>query len=369
MKRLAAIARKEFLHILRDPRSLAVAVLMPLIMVLLYGTAIDMELRDLPIAVLDQDGGPAARALVRDIRSSGFIRVRETVSDRGAIEPGFRAQRCLAALVIPPGSSRELGRGRPAALQLVVDGADGSTAATVAGYVEQAVQLHNRRLAAAAGATPPPLLHVEPRTWFNPQRVSAHFIVPGLTAIVLVMICALLTSISIVRERETGTLEQVLTAPVHPWEMILGKIQPYLVIGVLDTALIFAAGRWIFQVPMEGSWPALWGYTLLYLWVSLGLGLLISTVASTQRTAMMVALVLTLLPTLLLSGFIFSHASMPLPLQVVGHAIPATWYLRIVRGVMLTGVDAWPREAAVLAGMGLGLTGLALARFRALARG
>jgi ABC-2 type transport system permease protein len=363
MRRIAAIAAKEFLHILRDPRSLMVALLMPLAMVWLYGYAIDMELRALPIAVLDQDGSPSSRALLADAASSGFIRLAGRISSRDEIEPGFRRGRFLAALVIPPNHGRELAAGRAAPVQAVIDGADGATAATAAAYLEQVVQRHNARLAAERGQGAPPRLELVPRTWFNPQRVSAHFIVPGLAAIVLIMVCALLTSISIVREKETGTLEQVLTAPVRPLQMVLGKIQPYLAIGVLDTAMIFGVGRFVFHVPMAGSWAALWGYTLLYLWVSLGLGLLISTLAGTQRTAMLVALVVTLLPTLLLSGFIFSHASMPLPLQVVGHLIPATWYLRVIRGVMLAGVNAWPREAVVLAGMGLLVTGLALKRF------
>jgi len=361
MSRILAVAVKEFLHILRDPRSLGVALLMPLAMILLYGYAIDMELRALPIAVLDQDGGPASRELVRDVQSSAFIQVVEHLASRDAIEAGFRHNRFLAALIIPAGHATRLGQGREAPVQLVVDGADGSTAATVGAYLEQALRLHNQRQFPTA--TVRPLLKVEPRTWFNPQRVSAHFIVPGLAAVVLIMVCALLTSISIVREKETGTLEQVLTAPVRPLEVILGKLQPYLLIGALDTAMIFAVGRWIFHVPMNGSWLALSGYSLLYLWVALALGLLISTLVRTQQVAMMIALIVTLLPALLLSGFIFSHASMPRPLQVVGHAIPATWYLRIIRGVMLAGVNAWPREALVLTGMGTAITGLALRRF------
>ncbi|MDP2359966.1 MAG: ABC transporter permease [bacterium] len=364
MRRVLAIAAKEFLHILRDPRSLLVAILMPLAMVWLYGTAIDMELRQLPIAVLDQDGGPAARSLVAEIGSSGFIQVVQHLEKRDQIEAGFRRGHFLAALVIAPGFGRGLGRDGQGELQLVVDGADGSTAATVAGYLEQALRLHDQRLAGATGHAVPSGLALESRTWFNPQRVSAWFIVPGLVAIVLIMICALLASISIVRERETGTLEQVLTAPVTPLQVILGKIQPYLLIGVLNTAVIFAVGRWVFQVPMAGSWLALWGYTLLYLWVALGLGLLISALARTQQVAMMLALVVTLLPTLLLSGFIFSHASMPWPLQLVGQLIPATWYLRIIRGVMLAGVNAWPLEGSILGAMGLLLGLLALRRFR-----
>lgn len=365
MKRVLAIARKEFLHILRDGRSLAVALLMPLAMVLLYGYAIDMELRGLPIAVLDFDRGPESRALLADLTSSGFIVEARRLDSRDEIEPGFRRGEFLAALVVPAGHGRALAAGDEAPVQLVVDGSDGSTASAVRNYLSQVVELHDRRRAAEAGRPLPRPLELRPRFWFNPQLVSPHFIVPGLAAVILVMICALLTSIAIVREKETGTLEQMLTAPVSAGEVILGKIQPYLLIGAIDTALIFAVGRFVFGVPMAGSWWALAGYTALYLWVALGLGLLISALVKTQQVAMLIALMATLLPTLLLSGFIFSHASMPLPLQIVGRVVPATWYLRIVRGVMLSGVDAWPREAAVLAGMGFGLTALAVRRFRA----
>jgi ABC-2 type transport system permease protein len=364
MRRITAIAFKEFLHILRDPRSLVVALVMPLMMVLLYGYAIDMELRRLPVAVLDLDHSNASRALITDIGSGGFIVTEPRIGNRDAIEPGFRRHAFLAALVIPRGHGRALARGENAPVQVVIDGADGSTASTVHNYLLAALELHNAHRGLESGkvrvggpAPPAPVFR------FNPQRVSSWFIVPGLAAVVLVMICALLTSIALVREKETGTLEQVLTTPMTPLELILGKIQPYLLIGVLDTVMIFAVGRFVFGVPMAGSWWALAGYTLLYLWVALGLGLLISAVTRTQQVAMLVALMVTLLPTLMLSGFIFSVSSMPLPLRIVSHAIPATWYLRIVRGVMLAGVNLWWKEALVLAGMGLLLTMAAMKRF------
>ncbi|MCA9784281.1 MAG: ABC transporter permease [Candidatus Cloacimonetes bacterium] len=363
MRIILAIAAKEFLHILRDPRSLTVALLMPLMMVLLYGYAIDMELRHLPVAVLDLDQSTSSRALIRDITSSDFIREAGRLSSREEIEPGFHRQQFLAALVIPRGHARALAHGEDAPVQLVVDGADAATASAVYNYLQQALQLHNLGRLESQGLRPAASMQPAPVFRFNPQRVSAWFIVPGLAAIVLIMICALLTSIAIVREKETGTLEQVLTTPMTPLQLILGKLQPYLLIGILDTVMIFAVGRFVFQVPMVGSWWALAGYTLLYLWVSLAIGLLISALTKTQQVAMLVALMVTLLPTLMLSGFIFSVSSMPLPLQVVSHAIPATWYLRIVRGVMLTGVNGWPREALVLLGMALGLTVLAMKRF------
>lgn len=362
MRRLRAIARKEMLHILRDRRSLAVAVAMPLVLVVLYGYALDMELKDLRVAILDQDDSPASRDLVRTMTSSGFIVDAGRPSDRAAVEPGFRAGRWHAALVVPAGYGRDLASGRAVPVQLLIDGADASTAATVENYLLAVIDLVDAGLAvrtADQAPGPRPVL----RVLFNPELTSSHFIVPGLVAIVLVMICALLTSIAITREKETGTLEQVLTTPVGAGQVIVGKLLPYLVLGAVDAALIIGAGRLLFGVPMRGAAAALAGYTLLYVVISLALGLLISALVRTQRVAMMAALSLTMLPAMILSGFIFPVASMPGPLQAVAHVIPATWFLRIIRGVMLVGRDWYPLEGGVMLAMAAGLLVLAVRRF------
>jgi ABC-2 type transport system permease protein len=354
VRRLIAIARKEVLHILRDPRSLAVAVLMPVVMVLLFGFAIDMELKNLPIAVLDLDRTPESRGLVRDLTSSGFIRAAARLESREEIEPGFRRGRFRAAVIISEGYGRALARGERAGIQALVDGADGATAATVDNYLGAAISLHDARtLSAGAGlraASAPP---VDPRTriYFNPDLESAHFIVPGLVAVVLTMICALLTSIALAREKETGTLEQVLTTPVGAGQLIIGKLLPYLVIGLLDAAVVLGLGRLVFDVPMRGSWAVLAGYSLIFVLISLALGLMCSAMAKTQRVAMMLALLTTFLPALLLSGFVFDHASMPGFLRGFSQIIPATHYLRVVHGVMLKGEAWFPVQGGVMLGM------------------
>jgi ABC-2 type transport system permease protein len=202
------------------------------------------------------------------------------------------------------------------------------------------------------------------RVLFNPELTSSHFIVPGLVAIVLIMICALLTSVAITREKETGTLEQVLTTPVRASQVIVGKVLPYLALGAIDAVLIFVAGRILFQVPMQGSILALAGYCLLYVLIALALGLLISALVRTQRVAMMLALVITMLPAMILSGFIFPVRSMPPPLQVVAHLIPATYFLRVIRGIMLVGRNAYPLEGGVMLVMAVGLLSLATHRFK-----
>jgi ABC-2 type transport system permease protein len=192
---------------------------------------------------------------------------------------------------------------------------------------------------------------VRTRIRFNPELESTHFIVPGLAAIILMMICALLTSIAITREKETGTLEQILTTPVTPGQVVVGKLAPYVIVGAVDSALVLAVGRLVFGVPMVGSWWALAAYSLLFVLIALALGLLVSALASTQRVAMFAALVATFLPTMLLSGFVFAHASMPLLLRIVGQLIPATHYLEVVRGIMLKGEIWFPRQLAVMVAM------------------
>jgi len=363
MRRIVAIARKEVLHILRDPRSLTVAIAMPLLLVVVYGYALDMELDHLGLGILDRDRTPASRDLIETVTSSEFIVDAGRLASREEIEPGFRTGRFLAAMVIPAGYGRDLAAGRATAVQLLIDGADAATAATVDNYLRAVLGLVNGRLH-VDGDAPRPGPRVDLRVLFNPELVSSHFIVPGLVAIVLIMICALLTSIAVTREKETGTLEQVLTTPVLAGQVILGKVAPYLVLGALDTVLILAAGRWLFQVPLTGSVLALAGYSLLYVLIALALGLLISATVRTQRVAMMLALIMTMLPAMILSGFIFPVRSMPLVMQVVAHLIPATYYLRVIRGIMLVGRNWYPVEGGVMLIMAIGLLALATRRFR-----
>lgn len=357
MRRLLAVARKEVLHILRDRRSLAIAVLMPLMMLLLYGFVIDLELKALPVAILDLDRTPASRSAITDLVSSGFIVDAERLSSREGIEPGFRRDRFRAALIVPEGFAESLARGEASPVQVIVDGADGSTAATVDNYVNAGVVLAAHKILAERGEAPRPPIDPRIRIYFNPELKSTHFIVPGLVAVVLTMICAMLTSISLTREKETGTLEQMLTTPVTSWQITAGKLLPYMILGSIDAAIVLALGRIVFRVPMEGSWLALSGYSLLFVLISLSLGLLISALATTQRVAMMAALVATFLPALILSGFVFAQSSMPLPLRVIGQLVPATHYLVIIRGIMLKGQGWFPQQTAILLLMLAGLVG------------
>jgi ABC-2 type transport system permease protein len=348
MRRVLAVSRKELLHILRDRRSLAIAVLMPLMMLLLYGFVIDLELKDLRVAVIDLDRTPASRSTITDLVSSGFIVDAGRLSSRDEIEPGFRRNRFQAALIVPKGFGESLAKGESAAVQVIVDGADGSTAATVDNYINAGLILAAHKGRVDRGAAAPPPIDPRIRIYFNPELKSTHFIVPGLVAVVLTMICALLTSISLTREKETGTLEQMLTTPVGSGQIIVGKLLPYLILGSIDAAIVLVLGRIVFKVPMEGSWLALSAYSLLFVLISLSLGLLISALASTQRVAMMAALVATFLPALILSGFVFAHSSMPLALQLIGQLVPATHYLVIIRGIMLKGQEWFPRQTGIL---------------------
>lgn len=363
MKRVRALAAKELLHILRDPRSLAVAVLMPVVMVLLYGAVIDMEMRDLPVAVLDHDHSDRSRAFTRALGAGEFIVEAERLEHPDEIEPGFRQGRFMAAVVIPRGYAASVARDEPANVQILVDGSDASTAATAANYLQAVVQRQARSLAGES-ALPPPPFSARTRVWFNPELRSAHFVVPGLVALVLMMICAILTSVAITREKEAGTLEQILTTPIRPAQVIIGKVLPYVALATLDAALILAIGRLVFQVPMNGSWWALAAYCLLFILIALGVGLLISALASSLRVAMMAAVTVTMLPTMILSGFLFPVESMPAPLQVVCRVLPATHFLEVLRGVMLRGENWYPLQTAVLVTQAVLLLGAAIRSFR-----
>jgi drug efflux transport system permease protein len=364
MRRVLAMARKEVLHILRDKRSLAVAILMPLGMLMIYGFALNTELEDLPVGIMDLDHTVESRNLVRRMTSSGFIVEAAHVDSRAEVETGFRRRAYRAVVVIPRNYAKDLLTSRAADVQVLIDGADGSTAATVDNYINAvlAMATADEQTARTGSAFVP----VDPRAriQFNPELESSIFIVPGLVALVLIMICALLSSVALTREKETGTLEQVLTTPVSRTEVIVGKLLPYSIIGALDAALVVTVGTIVFDVPMNGHWWVLAAYSLLFVLVALALGLMISAVASTQRVAMTMALLITFMPTLLLSGFIFDHSSMPVVLRWVAQLVPATHFLKIVYGVMLKGQSWFPRQALILTGMFVFLMGVATRRFQ-----
>jgi ABC-2 type transport system permease protein len=364
MKRFLAIARKEFLHVLRDPRSLTVAIVMPIMMILLYGYAIDMEMKHIRVGVLDEDHSRESRAFVRDMTSGDFIEAHFDVHERDDIERAFKRARYHAVLIIPAGYGESIASERTTILQVFIDGADGTTAAVVDNYLNALIGRANRELAIETLGSGTPPIESRTRILFNPELISAHFVVPGLVAVVLIMICALLTSIAITREKETGTLEQMLTTPVRPLQVIAGKVVPYLIIAVLDAALVLLIGRLVFDVPMHGSWFVLAFYSLLYLGVALSIGLLISATVETQQVAMTLALIATMLPTLMLSGFIFPISSMPIPLQIISHIVPATYYLEVIRGVMLKGESWFPLQGGVLGLMLTFLLTLAVRKFK-----
>ena len=334
--RLTAIIHKEFLHILRDSRTLTLVLLMPLVMIFLYGWAINLDVKHIKIGVVDLENSPESRALIRRFSESGYFEIKYYLKHSNEFEALFRKGSIKGGLTIPADFSRSIAHNFSTPIQLVVDGSDGNTAQTMLNYARSIVAQYNTDLLPAGMKVP---MEITPRFWYNPAMESADFIVPGLAAVILMMISALMTSISIVREKETGTLEQVLVSPIHVVETIAGKVIPYIGLALIDGLLTIGIGLIIFGVPFVGSPLLLLMNTVIYLYAALALGLFISTLANTQQNAMAAALLATLLPSMMLSGFVFPIASMPVALQWLSKIIPATYYLKIIRGILLKGTD------------------------------
>ena len=327
--RVGAIAAKEWLHIIHDPRSLVILLLMPVFQLVIFGYAMNMEIREVRLGVYDLDHSTYSRTVLRAFEGSETFTLSYPTGTPQDLHDHFARQQLDAALIVPLGAEADARRGRPVALQLVVDASDPNKATLVRTYAEQ--------LVVRQGAATVSLIDARQQVLFNPDLDSSFFFVPGLVAFILVMICALLTSITITREKENGTLEQLAVTPALPIEIILGKLLPYIGLSLLIGALILLLGIALFGVAFEGSALLLVGLSLLYVVAALSLGVMISTFAATQQVAMMMAILLTMLPTIMLSGFIFPLGSMPAPLQWISHLAPARYFLVIVRGVMLKG--------------------------------
>jgi len=363
-RRVAAVARKEFLHVFRDPRALAMGLAIPLLLLVLFGYALTLDVDNVPLVIADYDGTPASRELIAGFAGSRYFRVTGMVYSPREIDRRLTAGEALLALEIPAGFARDLAR-RQAVVQAIVDGSDANTATFALNYAEGVVRAAGAALilsAAAGGSGNRPLLDVRARLWFNPALSTRTFIVPGLIAIILSVIAALLTSLTVAREWETGTMEQLLSTPLTRGELIVGKFAPYFVIGAVDAAVSVAMGVGLFAVPMLGSWLSLTAVITVFLIGALGMGLWISAAARSQLVANQIALLVTFLPAFLLSGFAFDIASMPLPLRVLTHLVPARYLVALLRGIFLKGVgpELLVRDMALLVAFALLMTVLAV---------
>jgi len=310
----------------------------------LFGYAINTDVRHIPTVIYDQDQSAASRELAQSLRATGFYDVQGEVRSYVEIEDALRSGRARAALVVPSKYASRLRAGRPSQLQLVVDGSDpqtvGSAVNTAAGLVaarsSQLLLAKLTRAGAASGSGGVEPIRLEPTTWYNPELRTAVYVVPGLIGVILTMTMVMLTAMAIARERERGTLEQLIVSPVRRVELVLGKILPYTVIGYVQMTLILLAGRLVFDVPLVGSLQLLYALAFLFIAANLALGLFFSTLAKTQQQAMQMSFFF-LLPNILLSGFMFPFESMPRPAQLFAQALPLTHFLRIVRGITLKG--------------------------------
>ncbi len=357
--RLLAVARKEWIQLRRDTRSMILAFALPMMLLVFFGYAITFDIDDITIAVVDEDRTAASRELVDAFVASDYFTVRERLADRGRTEELLVRGRVLGVLTIPPGYARDrAAAGRGATVQLLLDGADANTA-TIAMNLSGAVAASHGAQVAAAGASSPDRasnatgapVRLESRTWYNPRLESRHMIVPGLIAVIMSMIAAMLTALTIAREWERGSMEQLAATPVSRLEVVLGKLLPYLVIGILDVSLAVVAGMLLFGTPLNGSVLLLGVMTVLFLVGALGLGIVISAVVKSQVLATQVAMVATYLPALLLSGFMFDIASMPVVLQGITYLVPARYFITVTRGIFLKGVGIsvlWPQALLML---------------------
>lgn len=341
MTRLFALARKELLQLRRDRMTLAMMIMLPLVQMLLFGWAINTDVRHIPTVVFDQDGSAESRDLARRMEATGYYDIVAQVADYTEISRALRSGKARAALVVAPGYGSDVVIGRRATVQLVVDGSDpqtvGSATSTAASLVaERSAQLQVLRMNERGIPVVPSGLGIEATIWYNPEQRTAVYIVPGLIGVILTMTMVMLTAMAVARERERGTLEALIVSPAKPVEIIIGKILPYIIIGYVQMTIVLVVGHLVFGVPLTGSLQLLYACAMVFIAASLGVGLVFSTIAKTQQQAMQMSFFF-LLPNMLLSGFMFPFEGMPLGAQWLSQCLPLTHFLRIVRRITLQG--------------------------------
>jgi ABC-2 type transport system permease protein len=369
MRVLLHVIRKEFRQLRRDKRMIPAMIIGPIVQLLTLGFAANNDVTDIPMALLDDDHSSASRALVDRFTASGYFRLAGSVESERAIEPQLVAGRAQVALVIPPSFGRDVAAGRAPRVQLIVDGSDSTSAVVGLGYAsriitEAGADYVATRLRREGNFAPLPGVSLVSRVWYNPDLRSRWFYVPAILAMVLMLVTMILPSMAVVREKEMGTLEQIIVTPIRPWQLVLGKLFPFACVGFLDALLVCGVAVGLFGVPLRGSLPLLIALTIPFLMCTLGLGLFVSTLVRTQQQAMMSAIYLVMVPMIYLSGLIFPVENMPVVIQKATVVIPLMYYTHIIRGIFLkgSGFDVlWPDAAALLV---IGATVLVLASLR-----
>ncbi|MBU6427524.1 MAG: ABC-2 transporter permease [Cyanobacteria bacterium REEB65] len=378
---IAAVFRKEWLHMRRDPLTLALIFFLPIVQLVMFGYAVNMDVKHLPAAVLNLDRGAYGRVLVDDLeqaQDANGDRRFSVAEDAATSEAGLRrllvAGKIRMALVIPPNFTADVQAGQPASPRLLIDGSDATTARQALFFTRGMVLQHGiawmkERMPSflrllAPGDRPP--LSLDEDVLFNPDLKSANFFIPGLLGIIMMMLTVVLTALSIARERERGSLEQLVVTPIRPVELMLGKLLPYAIDAFLDFCMVMVLMVFLFGIPIAGNLPALLAFSLIFLFTCLALGLLISTIATFQAQAFLIALAFTMLPGMLLSGFMFPRTAMPAFLYDLGFAVPLTYFIEVLRGLILRGTHAADLMSDILplAALGLALTIASTRRFR-----
>jgi len=351
LRRIKAMAKKEIIQIRRDIRVLIAAIFMPMLLILLFGYALSLDVDNIPTLVLDLDQTPISRDLAGRLADSRYFTVVRYLHRQSEIEPALERREALMALVIPADFSARVSKGTGAQVQVIFDGTDSNTVSIAQGYFtgiansfnisHQAARIRKAGLRMTARPLDPRI-----RVWFNPELKSKNFIIPGLIAVVMMVICALMTALTISREKETGTMEQLISTPISSGELIVGKLLPYLGLGLIEITLVVAAAVLIFKVPFNGSYLNLFLVSLIFMIGTLGWGLLISTIARNQLEASQMVILSAFLPSFLLSGFIYPIENMPVALQVITYIVPARYFVEVAKGLFLKGVGLevlWPQ--------------------------
>lgn len=363
MKTFLAFLIKEFRHILRDRRSLIILFGLPVVQIILFGFALSNEVKQTNLAVWDQAGDERSRELITELEASRYFRVQDAVHSEADLERLFRRNQVRLVMIIPPNFDSDLEHLHRSVIQLIADASDTNTATTVVNYAQGIIRSFQDRL--WGEITLPYAIHTEVRLMYNPQLKSAYAFVPGLIAMIVMLLSTMMTSVAIVREKENGNMEVLLVSPVKPTQVILTKALPYLLLSFINVILILVISHFLLEVPLHGQLTLFFGVSLIYILTSLALGLMISTVTNSQLVAMFLSMVGLMLPTLILSGFMFPIENMPKPLQIFSHVVPARWYYIIAQGVLIKGLGlsmVW-KEIFILLGMTLVFLVISIRRF------